>query len=410
MARKILIIEKHEKVRAAMSEVLTAAGYETAGVEHGVAAALRMRQEVPELILIDQDVDLGGLRTARILRLHPAYQQIPILLLVDPRKAEPLAEEGRKLNLGAFVPKPCTGAELGKRIEDGLRQKLEKIAVAEVRAELAKLSNLPVLKPAYRRVTNLLGQEDGKVDIPELIRTMEQDQGLTTLILRVCHSAYYGFRGNSIEGATTFLGIDKLRKVIQAVLVFDVFAAERIADEREGFSLLGLWKHAVACGVIMEEGGHRVRGRDHFIAGMLHDVGKVLLYLRFPEHFTEILRLVEAEPKSFYQVERELLGMAHTDLGQELARRWDLPSTITVGIAFHHQPSAALQHRRLACLVHLSDILARTLEVGQAGDRQKIRMDPGAQPLAKYVFAAAQDRERIMAQVESIVGEGARQA
>jgi len=107
-----------------------------------------------------------------------------------------------------------------------------------------------------------------------------------------------------------------------------------------------------------------------------------------------------------YQAERELIGVTHTDIGHELAERWNLPPTITTSIAFHHHPGDTLQHKRLASLVHLSDILVRTLEIGHGGDRQKIGISPTAEPLAKYVFAVSKERDRLFAEVESVVYEG----
>ena len=409
MAR-ILIIDGNEKVRSLLGEYLGARGHQVTGAGHGLEAARQMRAQLPDLLLIDQDVPMGGFKTARILRLHPAYQQLPIVLTVSrDRIDQERLDQGKPLNLGAFLTKPCTGRVLEEKIQEGLRQRLGKVSVADMRAELARLSDLPVLLGSHRKMLNLLAREDGEVDIAQLIRTIETDQGLTTRILRVSHSAYYGFRGNSVEAAITFLGIDKIRRIVQASIIFDLFGIERGREESDGFSILKLWKHSVACGLIVEEGGHRVRGRDHFIAGMLHDVGKVVLFLRFREYFAEILRMVREEEVSMYQAERELLGITHADIGHELARKWELPPTIATCIAFHHRPSAALQHRRLTALVHLADALTRILQIGHGGDVRPIQIDPLAQPLAKYVFAAAEKKEAIAAEVESVVGEGLNQ-
>ena len=403
---RILIIDPSEKIRRLLAAHLTSRGYQVDEVEHGVAAARRMRAPPPDLILIDQDVPLGGVRTARILRLHPAFQLLPILLMANQPLAGQALAAGKRLHLDRFLVKPCTGPALEAMIQEGLRKRLDKVSVQTLREELAQLSDLPVLLPNHRKMLSLLAREDGEVDIPELIRTIETDPGLTTRILRISHAVYYGFRGNTIASATTFLGIDKIRKIAQASILFDLFQSERGAEEKEGFSLLELWRHSVACGLIMEEGGHRVKGRDHFIAGMLHDVGKVVLYLRFREHFEEIARLAREEEMSMYRAEQEVMGITHTDIGHELARKWELPPTIAAAIAFHHRPSAALQHRRLASLVHLSDLLTRQLQIGHGGDRQAIRIDPLAQPLAQHVFAVAEKKAQIAAEVESVVGEG----
>ena len=404
---KILIVEKNEKVRSLLNGHLAGRGYRVWGVANGLEAVRRMREERPDLLLIDQDIPMGGIKTARLLRLHPEYQQIPIVLTVDQQKAGlELVEQGKRLNLNAFIVKPFSSAALEEKIEEGLRIRLERISVTDMRREIAELTELPVMLSSHRKMLNLLSKEDEQVDIPELIRTIEMDQGLTTEMLRVCHSAYYGFRGNTIESATTFMGIDKIRKIVQASIIFDIFKTEREEADEDGFNIVELWKHSVGCGLIMEKGGHRVKGRDHFIAGMLHDIGKVVLHLRFPEYFAEARRMVQKEGKSMYRAEQELIGVTHTDIGHELATKWELPPTISTAIAFHHNPGAALQHKRLASLVHLSDILARTLEIGHGGDRVKVGMSPVAEPLAKYVFAVSREKEELCAEVESVVSAG----
>jgi len=401
---RILLVEKNEKVRALMRDHLKTRGYEIVEANDGLEAAKKMREAPPDLILIDQRVNRGGIRIARLFRLHPTYQQIPILVTVDRNKAvSSLIAEGKKLHIDTFLVKPCTRAVLEKKIQENLRAQLPKLSMPEIRAEIAQLTYLPVLSPNHRKMLNLLAKDDTEVDVPELARTIEADHGMATRVLRICHSAYYGFRGNTIEGAITFLGIDKLRKIVHAAIVFDVFSVEEQAQEKDGFSMLGLWKHSVACGVVMEEGGHRVKGRDHFVAGMLHDVGKVILHLRFPEYFEEILRRVREKPISMYRAEKELIGITHADIGYELARKWELPPTIGAAIVFHHVPSEALQHRRMASLVHLSDILVRSLNIGHGGDRQKMKMDSGARPLAKYVLALANRKDEILTQVESML-------
>jgi putative nucleotidyltransferase with HDIG domain len=409
MDRHILIIDGNEKMRQLLAANLGGAGYGSLGVANGLDAAMSMRVQRPDLVLIDQGVDMGGVRTARLLRLHRDYQRIPIVLMFERDDAtDELIKEGCKINLHRFLKKPFGADILRQTVKDAMVEDLPELNVDIVREHLGDMSNLPVLRPNQRRLLSLLGSEDASVDLPEVVRCVETDQGLTTTVMRICHSAYYGFRGNSIEGAVTFLGIDRMRRIVQAVIVFDAFASERDRDREEefGFSIDRLWKHSLACGVVMEESGRMVRGRDHFIAGLLHDIGKVVLYLRFPEHFSAILRLVRDEGKSMYQAERALLGICHTDIGYELARRWDLPPTIAACLAHHHNPQAALQHKRLVCLVHLSDLLVRVLGIGNGGDDKKPTMSPAAQSLAKYVLALAERKEDIEKQVESMMGDG----
>ena len=404
MSGHILNIAKDERMHALLGHFLRQKDYQVSDARNGLEAVRLLPSATPNLILIDQDVEMGGLRTAHLLRLHPRYQRVPIVLIVDRDcDVEALKKEGESVHLSSFLHKPFSGAELEKTTVDNLRLELPPLSIDNLRTSLLKLTHLPVLEPNHRKMLSLLSPEDARVDIPQLVRAVELDQGMTTAVMHICNSAYYGFRGNSIQGAITFLGIDKLRKIVQSVIVFDAFGPRDDKDLHDGFSINSLWKHSLACGVIMEKGGQMVRGRGHFIAGMLHDIGKFIIYLRFPEYFHEVLCIVREEGKSMYQAERELIGITHADFGYELARKWDLPPTIANAIAHHHHPSQALQHKRLASLVHLSDILARTLSIGHGGDRKKIRMDDVAAPLAKYVLAVARDKDRIAQEVEAMV-------
>ena len=402
---RILVIEGNQMVRTTLCSHLLTRGYEVMATSHGVQAATEMRETLPHLILIDQDVPIGGVKTARILRLHPRYQRIPIIVAVAPKKSEVrrLIQEGARMNLEAFIAKPYAFETLEAKIAAHINAKLGSISLPDIRDELRSLTNLPVLSPVHQKMLNLLGQEDEEVDIRELVRTVESDQGLTTAVMRICHAAFYGFNGNTILTAITFLGIGEIRKMVQASIVFDIFAQEGDVEDAGGFSMMELWKHSVACGVIMEMGGRQVKGRDHFILGILHDIGKIIMRLRFPDHFAELRRIVDEEQKSMYQAERELLGLTHADIGFELARQWDLPDTISTCIAFHHIPSKAAAHKRLASLVHVSDITARSMLIGHGGDDQVPAMDDYAVRIARHMSALAERRDEITAQVESIV-------
>lgn len=408
----ILIVEPNKQMREIiLPTYLGNKGYKVIKAANGVQAAELMRASIPDLILIDKDVPIGGVRTARILRLHPKYRQIPIIITISPDKDEvlKLQKEVGKINLKAFLAVPSKRhyplPGLVKIIQQNLKVELEEISLPDIREELKKLSKLPVLSPVHEKMLSLLAEEDTSINVRELVRTIESDQGLTTTILRVCSSAYYGFTGKAISAAITLLGMQVIRKIVHAAIVFNIFPVGSDDKSYGDFSILELWKHSVATGVIMEMSGSkaRVQGRDHFIAGILHDIGKIVLYLHFPEHFKEIIRMVKKENKSMYHAEKELLGLTHVDIGHELAMQWKLPSTIATCIKFHHDPEEALEHKRLASLVHASDIVARYMNIGNGGDDQDLQIHPFAERISKNVIALQGKYDEVLAQVESIV-------
>lgn len=137
---KILVIDGNDKIRSLIGLHLSP-HYEVKGVRHGVEAAMLMRRYIPTLILIDQDVVLGGIRTARILRLHPDYQQIPILIALVPEKDNIVRQmkEGKKANLEGYIAKPYPLSTLEKKIEENSALKLAPLSLADIREELKDL-------------------------------------------------------------------------------------------------------------------------------------------------------------------------------------------------------------------------------------------------------------------------------
>jgi len=401
----VVLIARSDRLRKVMATHIGKLGCGVTDLADGVAAARHMARNCPDVLVIDDDVPMGARRTAQLLRLHPDFQHLPALILAKAEEEAPAdASQGDDPAI-TVLAKPCSGKALQEAMEGARRLSLPRLSVNEMRRYLESVARLPTIGEAHRKILSLLSNEDEQVDIPEVVRTIEADPGLTTSVLRVCRAAYYGFRGNTIELAITFLGVDKIRSIVQSAIVFNVFTALRRKTDDDDFTPLDLWKHSVACGIVMEEGGRQVKGRDHFIAGMLHDIGKLIIYLRFPDHFAEVRRMVTQEGMRMYDAELSLLGVTHAEIGYELARRWELPPTISTAIAFHHHPSAALQHRRLSSLVHTADVLCQVMGIGSGGDEKPPVMDEGAKAIARYVARVVNDKDDIAQRVESMVVE-----
>lgn len=99
----------------------------------------------------------------------------------------------------------------------------------------------------------------------------------------------------------------------------------------------------------------------------------------------------------------EFLGITHADIGYELAKKWDLPSTISTCIAFHHNPSIAMVHKRFVSLAHVSDIWTRRMHIGSGGDDQQLETEEYAKRIARTMPSVEEKREEIVAQVDSII-------
>lgn len=152
-------------------------------------------------------------------------------------------------------------------------------------------------------------------------------------------------------------------------------------------------------------GDHRQGGQeeDPLPAGN-NDIGKAAFKFRLADHYAKVLDLVESENISILKAEYELLGITHADCGGELAIHWDLPGEVRTAITSHHQPGQSTQHRRLAAMVHISDIAVRTMGIGYGGDPLIPEMDPYAARMQRSVEEIVQNKDDFIQQCDSILG------
>lgn len=203
-------------------------------------------------------------------------------------------------------------------------------------------------------------------DVGEIIR---QDAALTAKTLKLVNSAFYGFpkKINSITRAIVILGFNKVKNVALSASIFDAFRGVTA----KGFDLNQFWEHslgvAIAAEVISQNLDIDDQG-DAFVAGLLHDIGKIIIASNLKNDFVRILQLIQSDDVLMVEAEETVLGANHALIGKWLAERWKFPDNLCASTARHHQPRQAREHRELTYAVHLGDILVRALGVGNGGD------------------------------------------
>jgi putative nucleotidyltransferase with HDIG domain len=252
------------------------------------------------------------------------------------------------------------------------------------RAELVlqQLEQLPTLPAVAVRVLEMTG--DGRTNAKDLVRLIESDPSLTARLLRIVHRADGGLRGdlNSIERAVVFLGFEAVRNAVLAVGVFETFGPAASHDKgQQGrrFDREAFWKHcvAVACmaELLAEAGGKALApttASDAFVAGLLHDIGKVAIDAALPKSFARVVDAVEVLRGDIADVERTVIGLDHHTVGKRLSERWMLPQMFRDAIWLHGQRPAALpeacRNPVLVNLVTLADIAVRQQHLGYSGN------------------------------------------
>jgi len=213
---------------------------------------------------------------------------------------------------------------------------------------LHKLESIPTLPHIYNRLTEMVIKDEPIEDIAALI---EEDQSLTSIILRVANSAFYGRKTGNIPQAIMNIGLDNLKSIVLANSVFQELT------EDMGM-LLDMWQHATNSNKLMTAIYEKCLNKNvpslFASAGLLHDIGKVILYHNY-EDYRKILNRRKDEKISLVDLEIEELGLGHQDLGAYLLNIWDLPYAYVEVAMFHHRPiDHRIINRELVAVAHLA--------------------------------------------------------
>jgi len=235
---------------------------------------------------------------------------------------------------------------------------------------IRRMKDLPSLPEAVVAILDVL--ENPLSTARDLSEALHQDQSLAARILRIVNSAYYGFprEVDTLTKAVTILGYTSIRNLILVTKTFDMLN-RGAGDKTLDWKLF--WKHALACGVAAQTIAIRLRvglAEEVLLAGLLHDIGKVILATHLHEEYVKTVRHAREQNLLLFEAEMELLGATHADFGRWLADAWNLPHNLAEAITYHHDPTQSKTFFVCASLVHVGDIMARTLELGNGGDDQ----------------------------------------
>ena len=247
---------------------------------------------------------------------------------------------------------------------------------------LRQVEGLPTLPAVAVQVLQVASNEAASVD--DICRSIESDPALASRILKLVHRADAGVSGEvtSLDRAVLLLGFEAVRCAVLAVSVFSTFGPTRSAAE-QSFSL-NYWKHSVAVATCAELlAGELIAnwGRDAgvltgeaFLAGLLHDIGKLALDMTVPKSFAKVVEAVDLLRGNIADVERSVIGVDHQVVGKRLAELWQLPTMLRDVIWLHGQVPQALpasvRNARLVNLVTLADVLVREQHLGYSGNYQ----------------------------------------
>lgn len=245
--------------------------------------------------------------------------------------------------------------------------------------ELArKVEELPALPAVACKVMELV--EDPRTSAQDVEAVLKKDQSLTAQVLRLANSAFYGIprRITTVAEATVFLGFKTLKGVVLTASLSGM-----LQRKLSGYVLERgeLWKHSLSVAFSAQTLAKKTRfprPEVAYTAGLLHDIGKLILDTYLKASYREVLERVDRTGSTFLEAEEEILGFNHAAVGAQLTEHWGFPSSLVEAIGFHHQPDLATKDPSLCAIVHLADWLSVTLGIGMGVDGFLYRVSPEA--------------------------------
>lgn len=242
---------------------------------------------------------------------------------------------------------------------------LKHLTIERMVEDVSTIHSLPMF---YTQLSQAI--DHPRSSIADIAKIISEDQGLTARILKMANSPMFGYFSqiDTITQAVTIIGVLQVRDLALAVSVLDVFKGipEDLANMEQ------FWKHSIATGLaarILAMSQREANLERFFVAGILHDVGRLVMYVRVPDLCRDLLEDCRANKGLLHPAEKLRFGFDHADVGGELLRRWKIPASVAEPVECHHDCRRVKEYAREASILHFADILAHALEFGNSGEK-----------------------------------------
>ncbi|MBR9979613.1 MAG: HDOD domain-containing protein [Desulfatitalea sp.] len=244
-------------------------------------------------------------------------------------------------------------------------------AAPDGRSLLAKIERIDVHLPEVPSLVYELNDiiADPLSSAGDIARVVTKSPSLAALLLKIVNSAFYGFRSkiDSISRAVTLIGSKEVSHLALGITIMETFKN----IPRAVMDVSSFLEHNLACGVVARiiaaHGNIATHTEQMFVAGMLHDIGRLVLCKYFPQQAMATFAHARETQLPLFKAEQALLGTTHTQLGRKLLRKWKLPYALENNVTYHHNPAAA-PSPEMAATIQMADIIVHAMGVGGSGE------------------------------------------
>jgi len=233
-----------------------------------------------------------------------------------------------------------------------------------IRKQITNIGTLPSIPQIITEVSVLL--DNDRTSAADLCKVISQDQGIVTKILAVANSPLYGLprRVSTIEFAVVIIGFEHIKNILVALSLVEAFKSRTTPNWNQS----SYWTHSLLTATAAKriaDDLHYPKSGEVFTAGLLHDLGLIVLQRYLNSEFKLIHKKVHEEQFSYLSAEEFVLNFTHQDIAEFLLEKWNFPPYISESVLFHHTPSLSSDKARmLASLIHLADYMTQKLNIG----------------------------------------------
>ncbi len=358
---KILFVDDEPRMLRGLQRILSKKRKEWGmSFAEGGEAALRVLEEGKYDIIVT-DMRMPGMSGVMLLtEVKTKYPEMTRIILSGQSDQEEVMKTVRLAH--QYLAKPCNADELIGALSKAARFRSSLVS-QDMSRLISKIEMLPSPSSSYRDIMEGLGSES--VSMSQIGRIIAKDMGMSSNILKLVNSAFFSLprRVANVVDAVVFLGLDIIKGLVLTHHLFSIFDFRKIPD----LSYELLWNHSVntACigqAIIKSEIDDKSVIDDTFIAGLMHDVGKLAMGYVLQEEYAGIIRESRNKNLRLWKVETERLGFSHAEVGAYLSGIWGLPENLVVAIQHHHHPENCDQGDLLMlAVIHVADVFERQL-------------------------------------------------
>ncbi len=230
------------------------------------------------------------------------------------------------------------------------------------------IKDFPTLPTIYTKLLEVIGNP--RSSVTDVSKVIESDQAASLRVLKTVNSSVFALqsRVDNISQAIFHIGFNEVKNLVLALSMVNIFGLKQSTST---FNIIDLWKHSIAVGIISRHLGKLIgikNVENYFISGIVHDIGKLFYFLVDPDKYAEVVAYANNNGVTINDAENEILSFPHDIIGEAVALKWKIPVTIRHAIRYHHTGFTDGKIDLLVACVHLADIIAQSMSLGNSGD------------------------------------------